>query len=300
MLARGSLLDQLLRVVPNEALIEGAALAPTVRRDLILLRPQLLKWSGLPSIPPTELADLLQLFSETKIRELDVIRTLFSINDAEFAAFLCSKFPTEVLFAVCMEGAYLTHASEPHQVILRFVGEVASTYLHPEFVSRLTTTAALLAFAAMLGFINRTTITAGPLMWAGPLFSAQTNSPQHQLQTLQAFALALALEDPRPGSEALLEYSFEAMHEAMRDSRLDYQASIIVEAILPDVKWWRRWDNCHRLRVAVIRAYAYAGLNPSTFFQLAKDQTLLGAMFHEMETKEKYHCLLNTLQQLSR
>lgn len=292
-------LQHLIRSISQDSLMEGAVSAPSVRRSLVMLDPTLLSWKGLKSIPADELTSLLDTVSESKLRELDIVRSLISTPDAELAAFLCDRFPEEVVFSVCAEGAYLTQASEPHQVVLRFVGEAARNYLNPAFMERLRTTTALLAFAAMLGFINRDTIQAGPLLWASPLFSAKVDSPYHQLQTLQAFALALALEEPRQGSEPLLEYSFESIHEAMRDSRLEYQASIIVEAILPDVKWWRRWDSCYRLRLAVIQAYAYTGLQPATFFQLARNEVLRGTLFHELESKDKYSAFLATLQQLS-
>jgi hypothetical protein len=149
----------------------------------------------------------------------------------------------------------------------------------------------------MLGFINGMTISAGPGLWGNALLNAATDSPKPQLQTLQAFALSLAVASPRPGAEMLLEYSFEPVHEALRDSRLDYQASVIIEPHLPDVGWWHRWDNCYRLRMAVIRAYVYGNLPPDSFSRLASDSRLMGTLFHELESNGDFYSFLLRLRQ---
>ena len=291
------LLTQLVRVIPIDQLMEGTNEARGVRKRMVSLRPELLKWRGVSELPPEEIVELLSLVSESEIKDINVICELIFTRDARLAEMLCARFPGEVVFSVCESGSYVTHKGQPHDLILRFAGEVASQYLILEFVSRLDTTSALLSFAAMLGFINGVTISAGPELWGNSLLNAATDSPKPQLQTLQAFALSLAVASPRPGAEMLLEYSFEPVHEALRDSRLDYQASVIIEPHLPDVGWWHRWDNCYRLRMAVIRAYVYGNLPPESFSRLASDSRLMGTLFHELESNGDFHSFLLRLRQ---
>ena len=291
------LLTQLVRVIPIDQLMEGVDEARGVRKRMVSLRPELLKWRGVSELPPEEIVELLSLVSESEVKSINVVRELIFTKDARLAEMLCARFTGEVVFSVCESGSYVTHKGQPHDLILRFAGEVASQYLTVEFVSRLDTTSALLSFAAMLGFINGMTISAGPGLWGNSLLNAATDSPKPQLQTLQAFALSLAVASPRPGAEMLLEYSFEPVHEALRDSRLDYQASVIIEPHLPDVGWWHRWDNCYRLRMAVIRAYVYGNLPPESFSRLASDSRLMGTLFHELESNGDFYSFLLRLRQ---
>jgi hypothetical protein len=151
----------------------------------------------------------------------------------------------------------------------------------------------------MLGFVNGVTVDAGPEIWGNALRDAVTDSPRAELQTLQAFALSLAVAASRPGADTLLEYSFEPLHDAMRESRLDYQASVIIEPHLPDVGWWHRWDNCYRLRIAVIRAYAYGDLSPQSFLRLAKHEALMGALFHELESNNDFRAFLEKVRRIT-
>jgi hypothetical protein len=296
---RQYLLTELVRVIPVGHLMGGTEDASEIRKALISLRPELLQWEGLVNLAGREIADLLDPFTEDQIKELDLVRGLILTSDPALATFLCDRFPTEIVFSVCISGSYVTHRGQPHEIILRFVGEVASRYIGSGIISRLTTTTALLSFAAMLGFVNGVTVDAGPEIWGNALRDAVTDSPRAELQTLQAFALSLAVAASRPGADTLLEYSFEPLHDAMRESRLDYQASVIIEPHLPDVGWWHRWDNCYRLRIAVIRAYAYGDLSPQSFLRLAKHEALMGALFHELESNNDFRAFLEKVRRIT-
>ena len=288
---------QLARTVSSDQLMLGTKDARGVRKLLVTLRPELLRWEGFPGLPASEIAELLDIFTEEEIRSIDIVRELIFTSDLELAKILCERFPGEVVFSVCEGGSYVTHRGQPHEYILRFAGEVASRYATADFISRLNTTTGLLSFVAMLGFVNGITISVGPELWGNALRGARTDSPKPQLQTLQAFALSLALASPNSGTEILFEYGFEPIHEAMRESRLDYQASVIIEPHLPDVGWWHRWDNCYRLRIAVLRAYAWSNLPPQSFRRLARDGRLMGTLFHELESDGDFYQYLQTVRQ---
>lgn len=284
------------RGIPADQLMKESGAIPAIRRALVVSRPDLLRWQGLETLQGSEILDILSLLSDDAIREFGVVPRLIFTDDSTLARLLCERFPEEVVFSVCISGSYVTHRKQPHEIILRFVGDVSSRYVAAKFVMRLTTTTALLSFAAMLGFVSDITVKAGPEIWSTAIGAAIMDSSSTDLQALQAFAFSLAIATMRSGAEPLLEFSFEPLHEAMRESRLDYQASVIVGPHLPDVGWWHRWDNCYRLRMAAIRAYAYGNLSEKSFLHLAHDERLMGTLFHEIESNGEFYGFLQRLR----
>ena len=298
--SRGDIADyvfvEFARGIPADQLMTESGTVPRIRRAMVAIRPELLRWEGLANLPSNEIVELLSPVPDGDVRELGLVPRLILTSDSSLARFLCERFPEEVVFSVCTSGSYVTYRRQPHEIILRFVGDVASRYVGADFVSRLTTTTALLSFAAMLGFVSEVTVSAGPEIWGQALRTAINDSSGADLQTLQAFAFSLAVATARSGAELLMEFSFEPLHEAMRESRLDYQASVIVGSHLPDVGWWHRWDNCYRLRTAAIRTYASGTLSSQSFLHLAKSEALMSALFHELESNDEFHEFLEILR----
>jgi len=268
---------------------------PDLLRSFVELRPEYLRWNGLATLSGHEIATLLKTLSDEDVQRLDVISSLITSRDAELSEFLCDRFASEVVYAVCASGWHAPEPARPNEVTLRFVERVAPQFLNHAFVSRLKTTGALLAFASMLGFINAATVAAGPRIWAESLHRAERNSFENEFHKLQAFALALGLATVKSGSEVLLAFGFENIHDAMKESRLDYQASVMLEPLLPKIAWWKRWDSCHRLRMAILHAYAYGDLPLNSFNALAMSSSLMGLLWHEVESHSEYRPLLDRL-----
>lgn len=293
---RGYLLSELVQSIPGDELMEGISHVPEILKAVLVEQPQLLQWQGLLAVPGRDLCDLLANLSESQVRELDIVQRLIMTKDSEVARSLCKRFPAEVVFAVCTSRRTDNQTPQPHHTVMRFTGEVAATYLVPDFLSRLNTTSSLFAFAAMLGFVNPTTIKTGPLIWADAIQKAKMNSSISELQALQAFLFSLGLALPQPGSQTLFEYSFQSLHEAMRESRLGHHASVLLERFLPDVSRWRKWDSCHRLRIALISAYVRGHLSPISFLRLSKDKRLVSELFHELESGDTYGAFLEEIR----
>ena len=268
---------------------------PDLLVSFVELRPEYLRWEKFATLSGHEIATLLKTVRDEDVQQLDVISSLITSRDAELAKFLCDRFASEVVYAVCAFGSHVPERAQPNDLILRFAGRVAPQFLTHGFVSRLKTTGALLAFASMLDFINAATVAAGPKIWADPLHRAEQNSFENELHKLQAFAVGLGLATAKPGSEVLFVFGFENVHHAMKESRLDYQASVMLEPLLPEMPWWRRWDSCYRLRTAIIHAYACGDLPLNSFHALAKSPSLMGQLWHEMESQGEYRPLLDRL-----
>jgi len=291
------LMEALSRMPYADDLMESLTDLPDVRRALVKSNIALLQSERLLRVPSKELLTWIADLSEEQVRELALIPRLLASTSTEIAESLCDRFPGEVLRAVCIGRGRLGPSLEVHDHILQFAGEVAARFLQADFLNSLDTTSALYSFGSMLGFVNSKTIAVGSVVWVPSLRKATKDSTEAQTQVLSAFLMALALARPQQGSEFIFEFSFDLLHRAMRDSALDYQASIILEGQLPEVSWWRRWDSCQRLRLAVVRAFVHGEMNPESFLRLTHDTSVMSQMFEQLESMEDARFYLNRVRQ---
>jgi hypothetical protein len=290
------LIEALSRMPCTDGLMESVADLPDVRRALVKSNASLLQWEGVSRVPSNELVSWIADLSEEQVRELGLIPRLLASPSTEIVGSLCDRFPGDVLRAVCIGRGHLGPSLQVHDRILQFAGEAAPRFLRPDFLNSLDTTSALYSFGSMLGFVNSKTISVGPVVWVPTLRKATKDSSEAQTQVLSAFLLALALGRPEQGSEFIFEFTFDLLHRAMRDSALDYQASVILEGQLPIVSWWRYWDSCQRLRLAVVRAFVRGNLDPTSFLQLTRDTSLMSQMFEQLESLEDARIYLDRVR----
>jgi hypothetical protein len=57
-------------------------------------------------------------------------------------------------------------------------------------------------------------------------------------------------------------------------TRLPSDAFDALVHFLPNAYWWKEWDVCRRLRVAVVNAYVKAELDPRSFLRLTSDSAV--------------------------
>jgi hypothetical protein len=130
----------------------------------------------------------------------------------------------------------------------------------------------------------------GYTAWAATLLRVEDDIRGRPRQTLLAYPLALAR--PGPGCEPLFERAFESVHADISASRLPHDALETLARFLPDVYWWQQWDNCLRLRIAVVAVYVNAELDPRSFRRLTSDSTLFNRLVHlASDTKRGRHFL---------
>jgi hypothetical protein len=277
-------LQALSQISNVDALMESVGDWPDIRKALVVIKPELLRWSKLSTLEPNELLSLLDSLDDERVTRLGIVEELVRSQSFEVADYLCRRFPTEVLKAVCVGRGRQGFEFQANEFILQRAGEIAPGFLSEAFLNSLGSTSALNSFASMLGFINSRTVDVGPLLWVGPLRSASNDLEESEGYVWRSFLLGLALVRPERGAEYLFEYSFDPLHRAMRSSVLPYRASVIMEPQLPEVSWWRSWDNCHRLRSAVVQAYIRADLDPSSFLRLSTDADLMSEVFEVLES----------------
>ena len=88
---------------------------------------------------------------------------------------------------------------------------------------------------------------------------------------LQAYLLARALGRRSRSAADLARVSFDTVYRLMAGNRLPYEAWRLVEPRLPRAKLLFEWDQCERLRRAIVRLFVKRRLDSFSFLQLTED-----------------------------
>ena len=273
------LLDRLSAVAEPERFLGLSRDYPIVRERLIRKNPELLDSPDLATLPAQELPGFLELLpNDQSLAERVIDRLLFSDNHSA-AAVLADHFPEvargRVLDALVSE---LIGSGPPVPRVWPDAVRQRSPALTSHMLERAATTTALGALAGWLDLDVAAGLEASPTTWAATLLQAKDDIRGRPRQRLLAYLLALALARPGSGCEPLFERAFESVHADIWSSQLPNDAFNVLEPFLPGLYWWRQWDTCLRLRLAVVTAYVNAELDAQSFRRLTSDAKLFESL----------------------
>jgi hypothetical protein len=83
------------------------------------------------------------------------------------------------------------------------------------------------------------------------LDAMQRCQPEIQLSRSLAFLLALGFDNVGDRAAELASMAFEPVHDAIAEEALDRQAWVYLSRQMPAISWWRDWDKCEKLRLAL-------------------------------------------------
>jgi hypothetical protein len=269
------LLDRLSAVAEPESFLALSHKHPIVRERLVRANPALLDSPDLSSLPALELSNLLEFLPEDQELAGRVLDRLVFLDNRDAAAFFANHFLSltqDRIFDVLVSE--LAGSGPPTPQVWPDAVRQRTPTLTRHMLNRAATTTALGALAGWLGLDVREGLKASPTDWAATLLRAKDDIRGEPRQRLLAYLLALALARPAPGCEPLFERAFESVHADILTSRLPYDAFDALARFLPNLYWWQNWDNCLRVRLAVVTAYVNAELDPQSFRRLTNDSTL--------------------------
>jgi hypothetical protein len=85
-----------------------------------------------------------------------------------------------------------------------------------------------------------------------------------------SFLLALAFNNPGPGTEELVAQTFEPVHDAAENDELDSASWTLLSDQAPSLSLWRDWDQCERLRHALVERFIRYNWSIAQFLRCAK------------------------------
>jgi hypothetical protein len=99
------------------------------------------------------------------------------------------------------------------------------------------------------------------------------DADERSKQYLSAYLLARALGYRSRNQAELLEYAFDAVYVPALQSRLSVDAWNLVDRRLPN-SWFFEWDNCRRIRDAIVDTFIQRDLSALGFARITRDDRL--------------------------
>lgn len=247
-----------------------------LRRILVCANPSLLNSKDLLGEEPTEIVDLVTLLRDNEPLIDILLSRLVIVDSTVLAEGLFTRFPESTLRAVvnALDGESEETGAAVPLSWLNLIANDRRRFLTMGCIEKVRVVRTLAVLASLLGYDHADVLPGGPRPWAEALRTAQGNLAREERQMFFAFLLAVALHAPRPGSEQLLQLTFEPVHDDLAINNFSPQAFALLAHYLPNLYFWQQWDSCLRLRTAVINAYVEHKLDPNTFPLLCKSTRL--------------------------
>ncbi|MBB5942852.1 hypothetical protein [Xanthomonas sp. 3307] len=265
------LLETLSSLIDAENFSQVTSNAPLTRAALLSRRPELLDSSNVSALSIKDLSDAIARINAPELAAR-VIPQLLSIELPEAALVLSSKFPALVVHSVLnlIASSSSAKALEIGESWISVVKDMAVV----DVLSMVRTGHEISAYAFVLDYDLSYAIAAGSHAWAHAVENISDGFPEISRSSLMSLLMAIALSQPSPGCEPLFLISFETVHSDMERSALPTKAFENLSALLPWVHWWRQWDLCYRLRLAVVSRFVENRLSVKAFSGLSSDRRL--------------------------
>lgn len=277
---RENILTQLLEVINTQSFLEITHEQPYLRYSLITERPSLLNSDKLLSVGQPELSKLLALIPDNQQLAGKIIERLIYLNDQYVAEEMFSRFPGIVTRSV-IDSINITPSTRNKalpRIWLRIITKSETEFLRSGYIENLLSMSTLADFAKELGYKNNKVLNVGPIPWASALVKAKDDMPVKTRDKFYAFLLMLAINKPQHGCEPIFEHTFEYVHTALANGNLSNDALSLITEYLPNVHWWKQWDLCHRLRVAIVNTYVNNDLDQESFKRLTNNKELADSL----------------------
>ncbi len=151
----------------------------------------------------------------------------------------------------------------------------------------------LAVVASLLSPADRTFRKKYVELWQSRLNSrnAVSDSPR-----VAAFGLAIALSER--GHADLLASSFQIIFDTLALGHLDHDAWEWLRYLVPPTSWWRKWDKCERVAVAVARNLSEEEASLSTVFKTARSSSALRKVVSALDTDWNQRRYLRSLREI--
>ncbi|WP_186374553.1 hypothetical protein, partial [Yersinia mollaretii] len=133
--------------------------------------------------------------------------------------------------------------------------------------------------------------------WSLCLKNSVDNIAGEERIELVLYLFRLGLNHPNKYCEVIFEKFFEEVHGYFEHSTLSCSQSEIFLEKLPHLGWFSNWDNCQRLRVAIVNAYIYNDLTTASFKRLTRRRNLYSELIDTLSESNEGKRFINSLVQ---
>jgi len=269
---RPFLAEKALASMLGSHLMEGFRRQPATIPTVLDLRPDLLTEPELWQIPGAWFGEALRLASDKPDHCDAVLDAVIAANRSDIASEVVRAFGgAKLLKAIASShrvdlssndmskwlapalgdsSAFAELLSKNGPFAMRFLTVVARS-THPDFVPN----------------------DYGEDPWWTAIGHAPDEADESSKQYLSAYLFARALGYRSRNQAELLEYAFDAVYIPALKSKLLSDAWSILEPRLPN-SWFSDWDNCRRMRDAVVDAFVQRELPVLAFTRITRDDSV--------------------------
>lgn len=281
------------KALPSEFLRQSAN-TPNARKVFAETNPQLLDCAGIESLPVEELHSLLDLLPSGDSNLLERVTTrLVNINNTEIAELAFNKAPEACLLATFRKISKSISGSEkmPAECWISQIKKSRSESMITNLLRLSQSDSELSSICYILNFDISLGAIVNISRWGDAVKSSNHDISAALSQKLNVFLLTLALSRPHQGSEAIFKATFDKVHHALANSMLTYSEYLVIEPFFPRVSWWNSWDDCQKLRQAVVDAFVDNWLSAEVFRKLSDDldtQDILNSLARDTKRGRNY------------
>jgi hypothetical protein len=218
-------------------------------------RPELLDHQRLGRLSSTDRLALLRACSFDDGLAERIVGRLIRIDDPGAAELMWEKH-SEVVVGAIIGAAASSGASDAW---INVAAMHPQQWLRADVLSRAMNSRAIGKIVELVDPESTSIIAVGVRPWAEAL---QTVTNVRDQLSLLTFVLVLALTIAEPDSEYLLERAFLPVYEGIEKRRIPTRMFNALARTFPKVPYWKEWDSCYRLTLAVAKTYVERRANP--------------------------------------
>jgi hypothetical protein len=113
--------------------------------------------------------------------------------------------------------------------------------------------------AGILDPHSREVLDYGTNVWLPVPKSSFHNLDEATLSHTMSFLLALGFNNAGSEGHKLVAAAYQTVYDATENDELTHESWRLLVDLVPSLPWWRNWDKCERLRIAIAEKFIYYG-----------------------------------------
>jgi len=256
---------------------------------LIQTKPHLLLENWILDISPSSLARLVTLVHD-QISGFEIMIPHFLVRDDSILVDVFFKcFPVETARQILLSIKQQGHeAATLWWHALRRSPEIL---LRPDVIGSISYSSQLYAIAEILDWRVPHDAAHIVQLWNVSLATVVNDLSVDRTDKLHCLSIKIAIAAGGLGGVALVELTFNRIHDQLMSSRLADSAKELLWEVLADVGWLKEWDTALRFRLTIAAAYVKNQWPPLSYSRLAptkKGRKMLAEAASEVQGGDAY------------
>ncbi|WP_145917143.1 hypothetical protein [Serratia plymuthica] len=283
-----SFLNVILRQVLSDAFFSLTNYTPKLREYLLSNKPSLMDNSEFVDLAINKKLEYVELIPLDDLAlAKSILLKILNIDNYELVSKMYSRFKELTIETVVLsfEASCLNKYNIIDNEWIKVIDANPNLVIDNDYISKSKSTMALYKYYAVLK-ASDLLFSVDMKSWILCLNSAVDNIDGRERVELVLYLFELALKNPIRDCEVIFESFFEEIHSYLEHSFLSLTQSEAFLEKLPYLGWFSNWDNCQRLRVAIVNTYVSNNLTATSFMRLTRSKYIYSELINTLlETK---------------